>query len=120
MVQDKPFSAFETFLVEDVILTLGNLRGALDWLLQPDGVIEPGALRGGLERMAHQLALLDDRAHLVCRTLRSPAVPPSERARAPYAGASGISLEHLLRDALAEGPTTTVAPFFRSSRIAHG
>lgn len=72
MVHDKPFSAFETFLVEDVILTLGNLRGALGWLLQPDGAIEPTALRGGLERMAHQLALLDDRAHQVCRTSDRP------------------------------------------------
>lgn len=120
MVQDKPFSAFETFLVEDVFLTLGNLRGALGWLLQPNEAIEPGALRGGLERMAHQLALLDDRAHQVCRTLRLPAAPSSERTRAPYAGASGISLEHLLRDALAEGPVAAGAPFFRSSRATHG
>lgn len=48
-----------TFLVEDVILTLANLRGTLDWL-----VAEPAAeLRAAArDRLDRQIDLIEDRA----------------------------------------------------------
>ena len=60
--------ALESFLVEDVILTLGTLRGALEWLGQ-----EPRQSRIGIERIDHQLGLLEDRARAVCAQLRDEA-----------------------------------------------
>lgn len=60
---DEPLPAFgrnaATFLVEDVILTLANLRGTLDWL-----AAEPVAeLRAAArERLDRQIDLIEDRA----------------------------------------------------------
>jgi hypothetical protein len=53
--------AFLSFLVEDVILTLGTLRGALGWL---DGGEDcpPAARAEGFARIARQIAALEDRA----------------------------------------------------------
>ncbi len=114
--------AFETFLVEDVILTLGNLRGTLSWLGQADAKADPGLHRAGLARLERQIETLEDRARAVCKALSNdlPAQIPAPEA-APYAPA--ISLERLLHDALgAEVPPghddTHRAPEFRSRRAA--
>ena len=55
--------AFEAFLVEDVILTLGTVRGALGWLGNSEDC--PAAVRAeGFARVARQISALEDRAHV--------------------------------------------------------
>ncbi len=55
-------AAFETFLVEDVILTLGNLRGSLSWLDTSHARADPAIFRAGLLRLDRQIELLEERA----------------------------------------------------------
>lgn len=77
-------AAFEAFLVEDVILTLANLRASLAWFGEDgDGAsagdgAESGAAgrmdgamwrRAGLARIDRQIGMLEDRARSVCRSL---------------------------------------------------
>lgn len=65
--------AFEAFLVEDVILTLGTVRGAFDWLASGEGC-PPAARAEGFARISRQLAALEDRARDLWRVLqRGPA-----------------------------------------------
>ena len=57
---------FEGFLIEDVILTLGNVRLTLSWLAT-DGQGSPGQSDGawrqaGVDRLDRQLSQLEDRA----------------------------------------------------------
>jgi hypothetical protein len=66
--------AFETFLVEDVILTLGNLRGSLAWLGQADAKTTPDLHRTGLARLDRQIAKLEERAWAVCHEMRDAQV----------------------------------------------
>ncbi len=121
-MQDRPLSAFETFLIEDVILTLGNLRGALAWLAQPGAGVDPATLRSGLDRLQGQIALLEDRAHKVCRTEPAPRPCSIKPVKAAYTEASSMSLESLLRDALGSdiGMMENGGAQFRSSRKSHG
>lgn len=99
MITSAPESSravFEAFLVEDVILTLGNLRGALGWL----GGGSP-ADRACLDRLDRQLSLLEDRARRLALALSAeteaeapvpanlfaaPAVGGGDRARLPARG----------------------------------
>lgn len=115
-MRDELRPAFETFLVEDVILTLGNLRGSLAWLGQGDVGADPGLHRAGLARLDRQLESLEDRARAVCRISRGDPcgdLPP------PAAYAPAISLERLLQDALGSGARASdAAPEFRSRRAA--
>jgi hypothetical protein len=73
-------AAFERFLVEDVILTLGNLRGSLGWLDSPEARADAAIYRAGLRRIDRQIELLEDRA----RVLRA-----SRHKVAAGAGAAG-------------------------------
>ncbi|MCB2117439.1 MAG: hypothetical protein KDE00_14385 [Rhodobacteraceae bacterium] len=84
---DMTLASFETFLVEDVILTLGTLRGALGWIA--DGG-EPG--RAGIERLERQLAWLEDRARALCSDLAAttPAPPPHTCFGPLAGGATGL------------------------------
>lgn len=125
---DSAQTAFESFLVEDVILTLGNLRGSLGWLGD-----RPVQSRAGLDRLDRQLGLLEDRARAVCRELRSTR--PNARTEAesdnlfaadpapaglPRATASpeadDISIETAILDALGDGEGYDDSPVFRSRR----
>lgn len=63
--------AFDAFLIEDVILTLGNLRSAFAWLGQSDAARDPDLLRTSLDRLDRQLEALETRAWSLCRRLRS-------------------------------------------------
>jgi hypothetical protein len=112
-MRDDGFPAFERFLVEDVILTLGNLRSTLAWLCDPDTAASPEVLRGGLARLSRQIEGLEDRARSICRGLPGPAPPALAAADAE----SHIPLDRLLRDAAggAEAP-----PIFRTRRAACG
>ncbi|MEI2807175.1 hypothetical protein [Albidovulum sp.] len=76
-------ATFESFLVEDVILTLGNLRGSLGWL--GEGAATD---RACLVRLDRQLALLEDRAHRMAHALRDAAAAsePANLFAAPDAG----------------------------------
>ncbi|MDH5530969.1 MAG: hypothetical protein OEY05_13120 [Paracoccaceae bacterium] len=66
-------SAFETFLVEDVILTLGNLRGSLAWLNQSETVETDARQRAWLDRIDRQIETLEERArHMIGRMYYGP------------------------------------------------
>ena len=115
-MRDSLVPGFETFLVEDVILTLGNLRGSLAWLGQTGHSADPNLHRAGLARLDRQIETLEDRARAVCREMRAgramaPVTAPSEPA---------ITLESLLLDALgADALTDELRPTalpFRSCR----
>ena len=118
-MRDELLPAFETFLVEDVILTLGNLRGSLAWLAQSDAGTDPGLHRAGLARLDRQIETLEDRARAVCKIIRGD---PAGEVAPPAAYAPTISLERLLQDALGsdEAPRRGDAgmPEFRSRRTA--
>jgi len=131
-MQAAGLSAFQTFLVEDVLLTLGNLRAALAWLVE-DGTVAPGDRRhAGITRIDRQIELLQVRARAVCAADAPPLDDPAGR-RADLGPASpepaadqlppsaptgaGSGLEQLLRDALGSDALST-APLFRSRRTA--
>ncbi|MCC7319623.1 MAG: hypothetical protein IT542_01470 [Rubellimicrobium sp.] len=118
MRDDRPL-AFETFLVQDVILTLGNLRGSLVWLADGGPATDPAIFRAGLDRVERQIGRLEDRARALCRAAAPPPPAAWGEARAAYAGGSGLTLEHLLRDALGE-EAAQVPPVFRSQRAGLG
>jgi hypothetical protein len=61
-------SEFEVFLVEDVILTLGNLRGSLSWLGTSQSA-DPAIFRAGLDRLDQQIGMLEDRARALKRRM---------------------------------------------------
>jgi hypothetical protein len=61
-------SEFEVFLVEDVILTLGNLRGSLSWLGSYQSA-DPAIFRAGLDRLDGQIGMLEDRARALKRQM---------------------------------------------------
>jgi hypothetical protein len=117
-MRDDLFPAFETFLVQDVILTLGNLRGSLAWLAGESDRSGPGARKAGLERLDCQIEQLQDRARAMCRTLSAPPDLSVAPGAAPYADGSGLSLESLLRDALGD-EAASLPPLFRSQRASH-
>lgn len=105
---DDRLPAFERFLIEDVILTLGNLRSTLGWLTDAESGLGTESLRAGLDRIGRQIEMLQDRARAVCGPPEVPEAP---------SGAGGMTLASLLQDALgAEGEP----PMFRSRRRANG
>lgn len=66
--------AFEAFLVEDVILTLGSIRGAIGWL--SSGQDCPPAQRAeAFARIARQATALEDRARLLWRRIQAQPAP---------------------------------------------
>jgi hypothetical protein len=77
-MQDASHAALETFLVEDVILTLVNLRGTLDWIGSEPAGGDPRTRRSGLERLDRQLAMLETRAHEICRGFHKAGAAQSE------------------------------------------
>lgn len=64
----KVNEAFESFLVEDVILTLSTVRGALGWLGSGEDC-PPAARAEGFARISRQIAALEDRARDLWRHL---------------------------------------------------
>ncbi|MCB2136456.1 MAG: hypothetical protein KDE08_11020 [Rhodobacteraceae bacterium] len=70
---------FERFLVEDVILTLGNLRGTLAWVLHSEAGDGTTRQRAWLERIDRQIETLEERARHVFRLMPPEATGhPSE------------------------------------------
>lgn len=97
-----PVGELERFLVQDVILTLGNLRGSLAWVAGDGDSGLSSAYRAGLERIERQIELLEDRARTLCGTPRPERLPPPAPSAAAYAEGSGLTLAAILRDALGE------------------
>lgn len=85
----------EAFLVEDVILALGNIRGMLGWVLSDKTSVEMQAV--GLERLDRQIALLHERAEGLLRE------------RADQVGSAV--------DARSDRPADNAMAVFRTSRI---
>ena len=122
MIQ-SPRSDFESFLVEDMILALGNLRGSLRWLGQGSDQD-----RLAIDRLDRQLGLLEDRARSMCRALRDEVAAETDNLFAPRRDEepsqegerkSRGDIAIAILDALAgdaEG-TDRTAPMFRSRRI---
>lgn len=121
--RDPERGAFESFLVEDVILTLGNLRGSLSWL--GEGA---GRSRAGIDRLDRQLGLLEDRARAMALGLHHP--PPAPEPANLFAafaaeegdglgdpGGDGDALDRAILDTLAgEAIPAPRGPVFRSRR----
>lgn len=110
--------AFEYFLVEDVILTLGNLRGSLGWLAG-----DSEADRVFIDRIDRQLGLLQDRARRVAERLReAPPEPEPVNLFADPDGAAcdDVPLEDGFEGGIVSGligpGTRTAFPVFRSRR----
>lgn len=85
---DTRQAAFEAFLVEDVILTLANLRASLAWLGETAAADQGGAddasrRRAGLDRIDRQIGMLEDRARAVCDGLRQGCDEAGAAAVAP-------------------------------------
>ena len=68
-----------SFLLEDVILTLGTVQGALGWLAS-GADCPPAARAEGFARIARQIAALEDRAHALWAERRSAPCPRPEEA----------------------------------------
>ncbi len=76
---------FEAFLVEDMILTLANLRASLSWLSGTSG--DGGRHRAGWDRFDRQLEMLEARARDLLEGVkdrgRAPAPTPVRRTPEP-------------------------------------
>jgi hypothetical protein len=77
-------SEFEVFLVEDVILTLGNLRGSLSWLGTSQSA-DPAIFRAGLDRLDRQIGMLEDRARALKRQMDTAATDAESGRTMPIA-----------------------------------
>lgn len=82
--------SFEAFLVEDLILTLANLRASLDWLAGTSGA--GGSHRAGWQRFDRQLEMLEARARDLLDSARrraqvtpGSASPPAPQSARPDA-----------------------------------
>jgi hypothetical protein len=75
---------FEGFLIEDVILTLGNVRLSLTWLAADTDTREGGGgawRRSGIDRLDRQLSQLEDRARALRDAQRQRRGPDDDYAR---------------------------------------
>jgi hypothetical protein len=82
-------SEFEVFLVEDVILTLGNLRGSLGWLSEADTLRSQSQRQAGLARIERQIDLLERRALRMRDRLRAGSAE-QPRGAETVAGPAGM------------------------------
>lgn len=73
----KVSEAVEAFLVEDVILTMSTIRGALGWLGSAEDC-PPAARAEGFARIARQIAALEDRARDLWQDLNRAPRPQAE------------------------------------------
>ena len=110
----------ETFLVEDVILTLGNLRGSLSWFVRSEIPGDQNRYRLWLERIDRQIESLEDRARGVFEQMRAETPAPSPPAARRIAPDTRVR-PPLKAEDRAPGPLiprSSGLPVFRSQR--HG
>lgn len=69
--------AILSFLLEDVILTLGTVQGALVWL-KSDADCPPAARAEGFARLSRQIAALEDRARELWAEIQRRTAPLPE------------------------------------------
>jgi hypothetical protein len=119
-------TAFEVFLVEDVILTLGNLRNSLAWLAAAEGT-SPEERKSGIDRLNRQLDLVEARARELCSNMRRDScnadnlfgfLSDMDRNRFDEKLSSDdhLPIGQVLRDALGDEAALDAAFVFRSSR----
>ncbi|MCX7889628.1 MAG: hypothetical protein N2422_07865 [Rhodobacteraceae bacterium] len=72
------------FLLEDVVLALGNLRGALAWL-DADPPLTPAERRAGIARLGRQVDLLHDRVRRLASARHPPQAVEFRSCRRPAA-----------------------------------
>lgn len=75
-------TAGDPHLIDDVILTLANLRQMLGWLAD-DGARRGTAVQEGVRRAEFQIDLLLDRAHAARSAVRSRPAAEGDLAAAP-------------------------------------
>jgi hypothetical protein len=79
--------SLEAFLIEDMVLTLANLRGSLGWLGGEALACDPAGRRAGLQRLERQLDMLEARARDCLTDLQQrPPAPPD----APHRRMAGL------------------------------
>ncbi|MCB2093767.1 MAG: hypothetical protein H6901_12175 [Rhodobacteraceae bacterium] len=112
---DAGQSALEAFLVEDVILTLANLRGSLSWFVQSELPGDPNRSGIWLERIDRQIESLEERARMVlgqlCTETGGAAQPMAGAGQ--FAHARADQAPRTARPQVASNP-----PVFRTQRIA--
>ncbi|MDI3335480.1 hypothetical protein QKW60_03590 [Defluviimonas aestuarii] len=101
----------EQFLVEDVILTLGNIRRTFRWVRESGPGADPAELYERLDRLDRLIDVVETRARDVCHRLHTAGGQLARCSRASYHEEIPISVAIL--DALVgdEEP-----PLFRSQR----
>ncbi|MCB2128136.1 MAG: hypothetical protein KDE03_03445 [Rhodobacteraceae bacterium] len=119
-------TSFEVFLVEDVILTLGNLRNSLAWLAAAEGT-SPEERRSGIDRLNRQLDLVEARARELCGNMRRESFAcdnlfgflngsDNDRFGEHRVNEGRVPIGQVFRDALGEEETLDAAFSFRSIR----
>ncbi|WP_461308304.1 hypothetical protein, partial [Albidovulum sp.] len=110
-------SDLEIFLIEDVILTLGNLRAALAWLIDAE-LLTTGERAAWINRLEFQIDSLHDRARALQR--RGAGMDPlPENIFAVDLDAPApprLAIAAARRRAAADAAGPTVVPIFHSRR----
>ncbi|MCV2871440.1 hypothetical protein OEZ71_03930 [Defluviimonas sp. WL0050] len=101
----------EQFLVEDVIVTLGNIRRTFRWVRESGPGADPAELHERLDRLDRLIDVVETRARDVCQQLQA-AGGQLIRYAAPVAQ-NEIPIELAILDALAG---MDEPPLFRSQR----
>lgn len=116
--RDAARAAFESFLVEDMFLTLGNLRGSLAWVMK-----DSAAERAFIDRLDRQLGLLQDRARQMARWLCEEASAPepanlfaASETDTCRDSAAPDDIDMSILSVVAAPDERTPAPVFRSCR----
>lgn len=105
-------AGFERFLVEDVILTLGNVRLAFNWVRQAGPGADPEAICERLDRLDRLLDVIEVRARNVCQELHAAGGELYRTGSEPEG--EHVPIETAILDALAG---TGDVPLFRSQRL---
>lgn len=101
----------EQFLVEDVIVTLGNIRRTFRWVRESGPGADPAEISERLERLDHLVDVVETRARDVCHRLQAAG---GQLTRHSYpAQLDDVSIEMAILDALTAGDQP---PLFRSQR----
>ena len=98
MIHDR-HTALEVFLVQDVILTLGGMRGTLGWLGRAEDC-SPVQRAEALARITRQIGAVEDRARALWQDMRTP--PPDDAGAAanlflPEAGEAALPARAIFR-----------------------
>ena len=117
---DQNQSAFERFLVEDVILTLGNPRGSMAWVVQSETTDANNRQRAWMERIDRQIESLEERArHLIAHMRTSASFKHRAPASDRICAVSGERQIATMKVMAGQATRQESNPVFRSSRAAY-